>query len=61
MTPSRLAARLREIGEEIARLQKEAEELAIAKRVFERFGVKYVADNAPIAEEASNNVDEDNE
>jgi hypothetical protein len=29
--------RLREIGAEIARLQKEAEELAIAKRVFERF------------------------
>jgi hypothetical protein len=29
--------RLRAIGEEVGRLQKEAEELAIAKRVFERF------------------------
>jgi hypothetical protein len=29
--------RLHAIGEEVVRLQKEAEELAIAKRVFERF------------------------
>jgi len=32
--------RLRAIGEEVARLQQEAEELAIAKRVFERFSDK---------------------
>jgi hypothetical protein len=32
--------RLRKIGEEVGRLQKEAEELTIAKRVFERFSDK---------------------
>ena len=32
--------RLRAIGEEVARLQKEAEELVIAKRVFDRFSEK---------------------
>jgi len=32
--------RLRQIGEEVTRLQKEADELTIAKRVFERFSDK---------------------
>jgi hypothetical protein len=42
MTPNlqQIDDRLRQIGEEVARLQKEAEELAIAKRVFARFSGK---------------------
>jgi hypothetical protein len=44
MTPNiqQIDDRLHEIGEEIARLKKEADDLAIAKRVFARF-----SDNAP--------------
>jgi hypothetical protein len=37
--------RLREIGEEIGLLQKEAEELTIAKRVYEKYSDKPAGDN----------------
>jgi hypothetical protein len=42
MTPDiqKIDARLRQIEEEVSRLQREAEELAIAKRVFDKYSDK---------------------
>jgi hypothetical protein len=53
MTPNlqKIDDRLRAIDEEIARLQKEADELVIAKRVFARFSEKPPNGGAPKPEQ----------